>query len=72
MLIDAVFGDNFDIVWGVVVFLLIFPRVMMIILGRGSNVTLEERDLILVALRDHYFRLASYNLTALDLLILQL
>ena len=56
----------------VVIAFLIFLRII-IILGRCSNVVLiEERDLVLVALRDHYFRLASYDLTALDLLLLQL
>ena len=46
---------------------------IIIILGRfGHAVMIEERDLVLVALRDHYFRFASYDPTALDLLLLQL
>ena len=56
----------------VVIVFLMFLRII-IILGRCSNfVLIEERNLVLVALRDHYFGLAGYDLTTLNLLLLQL
>ena len=56
----------------VVIVFLMFLRII-IILGRCSNfVLIEERNLVLVALRDHYFGLAGYDLTTLDLLLPQL